>query len=81
MSWPKRDLFAVTSDGAVLVNILALDESNPPPLALRKGVFVGVVLTEKEKKLFGERAFDAASDIASTISGQRRRRRPRRRRK
>ena len=67
-------MFAITSDGAILINILALDEDSPPPLALRKGVFVGVVLTEKEKRLLGERGFDAASEIAATISGQRRRR-------
>ena len=81
MTWPKRDMFAVTVDGAILINVLALDEDNPPPLALRKGVFVGVVLTEKETKLLSERTFDAASEIAATISGQRRRRRPRRERK
>ncbi len=81
MSWPKKDMFAVTSDGAVLINVLALDEDNPPPLALRKGVFVGVVLTKSEKKLLGERAFDAASDVAAAISGHRRRRRPQRRKK
>ena len=78
MSWPKRDMFAVTADGAVLINILALDEDNPPPLALRKGVFVGVVLTEKEVQLLGEGVFDATSAVASTIAGQRRRRRGRR---
>jgi len=78
VSWPKKDMFAVTVDGAVLINILALDEDNPPPLALRKGVFIGVVLTEKEKRLLGERAFDATSEIAATISGQRQRRGTRR---
>jgi len=71
-------MFAVTSDGVTLINVLALNEDNPPRLALRKGVFVGVVLTEKEKTLMSERAFDAASEIAAMISGQRRRRRPRR---
>ena len=78
MSWPKRDMFAVTADGAVLINILALDEDNPPPLALRKGVFVGVVLTEADKKLLNENAFDAMSAVASAMCGQRRRRRQRR---
>jgi hypothetical protein len=67
-------MFAITADGAILINILALEEDNPPPLALRKGIFVGVVLTENERKLLGERAFDAASDIAAAIGGQRRRR-------
>ncbi len=75
MTWPKRDLFAVTVDGVVLVNILALEENNPPPLALQRGVFVGVALTEEENKLVGERVHDAMSELAATISGQRRRRR------
>jgi hypothetical protein len=72
-------MFAVTVDGAILINILALDEDSPPPLALRKGVFVGVVLTEKEKQLLGEGVFDATSEAAAIISGKRRRpARPRR---
>jgi hypothetical protein len=75
MTWPKRDMFAVTVDGVVLVNILALEEENPPPLALQRGVFVGVVLTEEENKLVSERVYDAMSELAATISGQRRRRR------
>ena len=75
MTWPKRDMFAVTVDGVVLVNILALEEENPPPLALQTGVFVGVALTETEKQLVGERVHDALSELAATISGQRRRRR------
>ena len=81
MTWPKRDMFAVTVDGAVLINILALDEDNPPPLALRKGVFVGVVLTEREKKLLSENVYDAMSEVAATIGAQRRRKRGRRPRK
>jgi hypothetical protein len=81
MTWPKRDMFAITVDGDVLINILAVDEDNPPPLALRRGVFVGVVLTEKEKRLLGEGVFDATSEVAALISGQRRRRRAAARRK
>jgi hypothetical protein len=68
-------MFAVTVDGVVLVNILALEEENPPPLALQRGVFVGVVLTEEENRLVSERVYDAMSELAATISGQRRRRR------
>ena len=75
MTWPKRDMFAVTVDGVVLVNILALEEKNPPALALQRGVFVGVVLTEAENKLVGEGVYDALSELAATISGQRRRHR------
>jgi hypothetical protein len=75
MTWPSRDMFAVTVDGVVLVNILALEEDNPPPLALQRGVFVGVALTEAEKELVGERVYDALSELAATISGHRRRRR------
>jgi hypothetical protein len=68
-------MFAVTVDGVVLVNILALEEDNPPPLALQRGVFVGVALTETEQKLVSEHIYDALSELAATISGQRRRRR------
>ena len=75
MTWPKRDMFAVTVDGVVLVNILALEERNPPSLALQQGVFVGVALTEEENKLVGERVYDALSELAASIGGQRRRRR------
>ncbi len=72
MSWPTKDMFAVTADGAVLINVLAIDEDNPPPLALQKGVFVGIVLTEGETKLASERVYDALSELAVTISGRRR---------
>jgi hypothetical protein len=75
MSWPKRDMFAVTVDGVVLINIPALDEDNPPPLAVRKGVFVGVALTDKERRLLYECAYDTTSEVAALISGGRRRRR------
>jgi hypothetical protein len=74
MTWPKRDMFAVTVDGVVLVNILALDEENPPPLALQRGVFVGVALTEAEQTRVSESVYDAMSELAATISGRRRRR-------
>jgi hypothetical protein len=68
-------MFAITSDGTLLINILALEEDAPPPLARRRGVFVGVALTKKETKLLSVRAYDATSEVAATISGQRRRRR------
>ena len=73
MTWPKRDMFAVTVDGAVLVNILALDEDNPPSLALQRGVFVGVALTTDEQKLLAEHVYDSTAAVASIISGRRRR--------
>jgi hypothetical protein len=73
VTWPKRDMFAVTADGAVLINILALEEGDPPPLARQKGVFVGVVLSETEKKLLDENMYDALSAVAANICGQRRR--------
>ena len=72
MTWPKRDMFAVTADGAILVNILALNEKNPPRLALQKGVFVGVALTAEESKLLSENVYDAMAETAARISGQRR---------
>jgi hypothetical protein len=75
MTWPKRDMFAVTVDGVVLVNILALEEDNPPPLALERGIFVGVALSEAERQLVSEHVYDALSELAATISGMRHRRR------
>ncbi len=75
MTWPKRDLFAVTVDGVVLVNILALEEDHPPPLALQRGVFVGVALSDTEQQLASERVYDALSELAATIGGRRRMRR------
>ena len=77
MSWPVRDMFAVTADGTILVNILALKEMRPPRLALQKGVFIGVALTEEETKHLSENVYDAMAETAARISGQRRRsRRP-----
>ena len=73
--WPKRDMFAVTVDGVVFVNVLALEEEDPPPLALQRGVFVGVAITKAEHALVSARVYDAMSELAATISGQRRRRR------
>ena len=71
--WPKRDMFAVTVDGTVLMNVLALEEEKPPELALPKGVFVGVALAQAEARLMSERVYDAMSELAATISGKRRR--------
>jgi len=74
MTWPKKDLFAVTVDGEVLINIRALDEENPPPLALQKNVFVGVPLTPTEKKALSEQTYDAHSALAAAIASERRKR-------
>ncbi len=68
MSWPARDMFAVTADGTILINILALKEKRPPRLALQKGIFVGVALTEVESKLLQELLYDASSDAAARIA-------------
>jgi hypothetical protein len=68
-------MFAVTADGSILINVLALEEDDPPPLALQKGVFVGVVLTESETKLVSEKVYDALSELAGIIRAQRHRRR------
>jgi len=73
MTWPKRDMLAITVDGAVLVNVLAIEEDNPPPLALQRGIFVGVMLTADEQKLLAEHIYDATAEAASIISGRRRR--------
>lgn len=81
MSWPKTDLFAITVDGEMLINILALDEENPPPLALRRNVFVGVSLTAQEKELLSEHTYDAHSALAAAIASERRKRNGRKKQK
>ena len=73
MTGPKRDMFAVTTDGVIVVNILALNEKDPPRLALQKGLFVGVALTAEESKLLGENVYDAMAETAARINGERRR--------
>lgn len=72
MTWPKRHLFAVTEDGAVYVNVLALEERTPPPLAQKHTYFVGVELTRTEKALLDERLYDAMAEAAALIGGRRR---------
>ena len=64
-------MFAVTADGTILINILALKEKGPPRLALQKGIFVGVALTEVESKLVQELLYDASSDAAAPNAGTR----------
>ena len=73
MSWPKRDLVAVTVDGRVLMNARCLDDVDLAELAKKDGVFVGVVLTKREVQELLERMYDAASEAAAFVSGRRRR--------
>jgi len=73
--WPERDLFAITSDGTVLMNMAALDDADLAKLVRRKGVFVGVVLQARELRLLLARLHEASSEAAGFISGRRRARR------
>ena len=79
MSWPREDMFAVTSDGKVLMNARALDDIDLAELAAKKGVFVGVVLSKGEVRKLSERMYDASSEAAAFISGDRRRKKGHRR--
>lgn len=79
VSWPKKDMFAVTVDGTVLMNAAALEDVDLAELVGKKGVFVGVVLQARELRLLSERLYDATSEAAAFISGGRRKRRRRRR--
>ena len=45
--WPERDLFAITSDGTVLMNAAVLDDVDLAKLVRKKGIFVGVVLSAR----------------------------------
>ncbi len=78
MSWPKKDMFAVTVDGKVLMNARCLEGVDLAKLAGKKGVFVGVVLQPRELRLLSEHVYDACSEAAARISGGRWKRKRRR---
>jgi hypothetical protein len=72
MTWPKRDMFAVTIDGRVLLNALALEEVDVAKLVGKKGVFIGVELRPEEVRALSERLSDATSEAAAGFVGRRR---------
>jgi hypothetical protein len=74
MSWPKRDMLAVTADGRILLNAKALEGVDVVKLVGQKNVFVGVVLRPNEVRELSERMYDASSEAAAFIVGKRRRR-------
>lgn len=74
MSWPEKDLIAITIDGTLLVNARALDGVDLEDLVMRKDVFVGVRLHARESRLLRRRLAEAASEAAAYVSGGRRRR-------
>ena len=67
--WPERDLFAITSDGTVLMNAAALHEVDLVTLVRKKGVFVGVVLQARELRLLLRHLHEASSEAAGFIVG------------
>jgi hypothetical protein len=77
MTWPKRDMFAITLDGRVLLNAHALEEVDVAELVRKKNVFVGVVLRPNEVRKLTERLYDASSEVAAFIVGKRRKKRRR----
>lgn len=78
MSWPTRDMFAVTIDGVVLVNAKAFDE-DIRELIKQKNVFVGVPLAPHDVKMLLEHLYDSSSEVAAMIRGRHARRRRTRR--
>lgn len=72
--WPERDLFAITSEGVVLINAAALDDVDLVKLVRSKNVFVGVPLRRSERRLVLRRLHEAMSEAAAYVSGERRRR-------
>jgi hypothetical protein len=79
--WPRERLFAVTTDGRLLMNARALDEVNLAELAQQPETFVGVVLDASEVRRLQRQFTDAASEVAAAISGRRKRRGGQRRKK
>lgn len=73
--WPERDLFAITSDGTVLMNAAVLDDVDLVKLVRKGGAFIGVVLRPREVRLLLARLHEASSEAAGFISGRRRARR------
>ena len=71
MSWPSRDLFAVTVDGRVLMNAHAIDDVDLAELVGKQNVFVGITLTKREVRMLSERMHDANSEAAALIAGKR----------
>lgn len=72
-TWPRERPFAVTIDGRVLMNAMALDDVDVAELVRGGDVFIGVVLTPAEVRRLGEQFADAASEVAAAISGRRKR--------
>jgi hypothetical protein len=75
MSWPTRDMFAVTIDGKILLNAKAIDGVDLAKLVRKKGVFIGVPLQVRELHLLLRRLSEASSEAAAYISGGRSRQR------
>jgi len=72
-AWPREQLFAVTIDGQVLMNAMALDDVDLAELVRSGDVFIGVVLTPAEVRRLREQFTDTASEVAAAISGRRKR--------
>jgi hypothetical protein len=79
MRWPRERLFAVTTDGEVLLNARALDDVDLPELAGRMDVFVGVPLTPAELAQVRDQLINASSEAAALIAGRRKKNRLHRR--
>ena len=75
MSWPARDMFAITVDGKVLINARAFETEDLVKLAQKKGVFIGVPISERDVRVLLEHVYDSCSEVAAEISSKRRRRR------
>jgi hypothetical protein len=75
VSWPARDIFAISVDGKVLINARAFETEDLAKLAHQKGVFIGVPISERDVRVLLEHVYDACSEVAAEISSRRRRRR------
>jgi hypothetical protein len=77
VTWPPRDLFAVTLDGTLLVNARALEADPDAQVSGASTTFYGATLTRKEAQLLRAAIAEAATEAVARIDGARRARRRR----
>ncbi len=71
MSWSKKDLFAITFDGTLLMNADTLDETDLAKLMREEPVFIGIPIGPREARRLRKNLRDACSEAAANISGGR----------
>lgn len=67
-------MFAITFDGKMLINARAFEQEDLAKLAQKKGVFIGVPISERDVRVLLEHVYDSCSEVAAQINGRRVRR-------